>query len=1171
MADDIGSWISQAIITHDREHGANRNLPLEGRYVQLVEFSSYRTALDPDAEIRGIVSDSTHHVRVKFDIKATDEFEEPQASLPSESLTSHLRSIFHLQSYVIHLEPPISSVKNHNSSPGQPYPSPYPDLPRVVLEVKQWKVVGGSKDDPIYFDKTAELGRGSGKGEGKLQEVLRKWWFGESNSDPSQNQTSSMETPSRNSSNPRPLISSPANPTQYTPDKKTPIPPAPQTATTSIDLNYPVAQPGAGAIDKEGSITVLGDFLKPYLQSNGGKKRTIPEWLFETPEEVHRMLEDITIFALDLAVSSGTPRHDSVRKDAPVDVSGDRKGKARAIMPPGNAEENRLGPHALECAPLTSSIPFHDLAQSAATNSRVPHVAHPSLPSPSKNISNLPCPPRGSNELAQKSRSQHAGTDDDEDDDEEIPIRPVGGNRTRRKEIFDPLAMHSSSPAPLEDIDMGQADSDEDQASKLVRTNFSGKSKDQDEIHKDIEDDVFGATQSATREEDPETDEEDLSDYERNQRRAKRMKRIYDATQRSIVVTSPAVSTSKHTFTQEKRRSVSVSVGVQTDIPIGQAFQPANPNYGAHILVDDSDQSLPHPSQSQHVSDQSGLTNRPLSAQLAVNAETEDQKSPEPIGQPDTRVLSQSRASPLEITVNTQSDRGNEADISGSFEEHHIRRNDDHDRVQQEVDRYTADDDHSVPSSSANQGRTRPRPSVEGDLENDVRQVKKPKIEPATPLNIGRIGPSTLSQAQGPNLNAPGSIKSSGKSTRKSFLQSIRFFRSSPSQPSTPASPTAPLSEFANRSAQLRRHNSRNNDDAEHTVSALTTAKVDVHHGNIDQAESKQSPGLFQRLGRWAGEMPHYDQLNDDGGDEDEVEDPQIHIEEEEELGPGEAGNAKKEAKSEHQSRREIVGEEIDIKVKIERDSEVEPTGGRTVIRDLDSIDITDSDLDDLCTNDEADVGFDDEGKKAVEKGSGDFLSEAPVLGVFTKLNMERKHVVEGRLNWIGRMDDVDEKQHVDRHGSVPPSQRDLSSSDHGATPVGLYTSDRIRSNGPNLSGSGRPSAHPLRTLDDVRANDHHHSPVRERPQAPSLSHTPTKARPPQSPLNPTASLAGQSASPTSSLIQDLGGRARKLGGYELDLKVAGLSEKFVQRALETALATRKGKGKAKAKGQKDH
>ncbi|WVF68433.1 hypothetical protein IAT40_003198 [Kwoniella sp. CBS 6097] len=1155
MADDIGSWISQAIIAHDKEYGANRDIPLKGRYVQLVEFSSYRTSYNPDAEIQGVVSDRTHHVRVKFDVEATNEFEEPQASLPPESLTSHLRSIFLLESYTIHLEAPISSAKkrtNHNYR--QTQPSPFPDLPRVLLGIKKWKVVGGSKDDPIYFDKTAELGRGSGQGEGRLQQVLRKWWFGESNSDPSQNLTSSMETPSKISWNARPLISSPMNPPHVTPQQELPI--RAQSTATSNGLQVHEAQPGPSDVDEADPVLILDEFLRPYLHPTGGKKRTIPEWLFETPEETRRMLDDISLFALDLAISPRVQHSPGLTAEASMATSTDRKGKGRAVVLPSGdqeeAEELEQPQHAHSAS--ISPVP-RNMRESIASTSHRPNDIIRSSPSPHR-VNDL------YSSVAPESKQSITNIGSgNEDSDEEIPVRPVGClQKKKRSEIFDPLAMPSSSPAPLEDVEdsePAQEKVDRDNGFEPSRRIDEGVID--DEIDEEIEDDVFGVPGRKRSAETEETDEEALSEYERQQRRAKKQKAAARSADKSDSRSGVAMT---GTLAKEKRRSVSASVAVQTDLDIDIIPEPASSavvyaeSTRAHILVDDSDQSLPLTSQSQRVSDGSASAkqSRPSPSHLLGRASS--QASVEPRRPSAPRPPAQSQASPSQVAKLTQSDGGHDADISGSFEEPVHQAGDSIKTVHHVINLSTSQVENGISSQASPEkdNPTRTRSRTEDNGREDLSRIsKRPKVEFSTPVNVNRSGPSNVAQSE--PRNTPASVDSSGRGTRKSFLQSIRFFSSSPPTPATPASPSAKLSQRA--TGGINRHDRSANADAVEPMDLDRQAQVQVTNGESD--ESKKIPGLLSRLGEWAGAMPHYDQSDDEEDDDDNT---RIHIEE---LGE-ENGHHLVEEKAEN--RRDIgqerpgpsADEDVDVKPTLEPG--VVGTSVYMPVRILEPIEITDSDLDGIFSSDdeEDDAGPNEHDDLAASRQGNGADAEKLGMGVGVEKEVDAEKSEEVPEQSVAAADDEQEQVKKIRDGPTHSSLHDAVDSDRDRSPPRPGTETHHHHN-------HLVEGHDSRGQSDVTTAIQG-SQVRTPSRASALPLPPPSPSPNASNPSPPISSAiaipepgSQSIpSPTESLVKKLGGKARKLGGYELDLKVDGLSGQFVQRALENALRARNSK-----------
>lgn len=94
MADDITAWLAGAIVKFDKDHQQNFAEVAHGKLAQLSkvsslpslllmgsrlmrrQFTTYRDEDDPHKQIVGVLSDKTHWVWVKFDVAATDEFEE---------------------------------------------------------------------------------------------------------------------------------------------------------------------------------------------------------------------------------------------------------------------------------------------------------------------------------------------------------------------------------------------------------------------------------------------------------------------------------------------------------------------------------------------------------------------------------------------------------------------------------------------------------------------------------------------------------------------------------------------------------------------------------------------------------------------------------------------------------------------------------------------------------------------------------------------------------------------------------------------------------------------------------------------------------------------------------------------------------------------------------------
>ncbi|OXH31089.1 hypothetical protein J009_03461 [Cryptococcus neoformans] len=176
MADDIRSWITKVLIDHDVRHGANFEVPVECKhYCQLLKFYTYRDDQNPRAQIEGSIGDRTHRVKVIFEVEETDKFEQPDPDTGyKHSLTSQLRSIFQIKEFYIRIGPPSLLAGT--------------EIPLVTFFVTKWDVVSGNHDEPVYWLDTCKIGEGNS--DGKVREVLKKWWCGESNSEPSQNRSS---------------------------------------------------------------------------------------------------------------------------------------------------------------------------------------------------------------------------------------------------------------------------------------------------------------------------------------------------------------------------------------------------------------------------------------------------------------------------------------------------------------------------------------------------------------------------------------------------------------------------------------------------------------------------------------------------------------------------------------------------------------------------------------------------------------------------------------------------------------------------------------------------------------------------------------------------------------------------------------------------------------------
>ncbi|WOO84219.1 uncharacterized protein LOC62_05G007740 [Vanrija pseudolonga] len=159
MAQSLASWISKSIVQHDREHGADFDTPWTGssKCGQLVKFTTYRTAENPHAVVRGVISDRTHTVAIEFDAAATDAFETSVAGEHAESLTSCLRAVVRLKAFAFRVNAPATGS----------------DVPRVSLHARAWEVVSGDRSDPVFYSQAVDVSNDEG-----VHSVLRKWWFG---------------------------------------------------------------------------------------------------------------------------------------------------------------------------------------------------------------------------------------------------------------------------------------------------------------------------------------------------------------------------------------------------------------------------------------------------------------------------------------------------------------------------------------------------------------------------------------------------------------------------------------------------------------------------------------------------------------------------------------------------------------------------------------------------------------------------------------------------------------------------------------------------------------------------------------------------------------------------------------------------------------------------------
>ncbi|RXK41827.1 hypothetical protein M231_00826 [Tremella mesenterica] len=352
MAADIGSWITKAVLQHDRAHGANLSVPWQGsRFCQVIEFHTYRDSNNPHAQIRGVISDATHRVPVVFDVARTDQHETSICGVPSESLTSSLRAVFRLTSFRFHLNPPLTRGDDL-------------ELPQLELEILDWTVVTGDKNDPVFFEDADKVGRG--RGDGEIQRVLRKWWFGESITDPS------------------------------------------QAPTTQSVRRSQVIRRGVGQFEQ---------FLQPYLFATDGKKpKPVPEWIFELPEDVENELERITVFGLDLH----PPPSFSQLPDDEVPSGPSGSAESSAKLPPAG--------QLIPLSPETRSSLEHDPShQTPLSHPQLSGISLQPIPTYTTSIeisSSIPVNSPHPGHVQDPSSFSPILVDDDTSSDGEIAVRP---------------------------------------------------------------------------------------------------------------------------------------------------------------------------------------------------------------------------------------------------------------------------------------------------------------------------------------------------------------------------------------------------------------------------------------------------------------------------------------------------------------------------------------------------------------------------------------------------------------------------------------------------------------------------------------------------------------------------------------------------------------------------
>lgn len=168
MSQSVIDWIGPAILRYHAQHHGRRDEWVKSHDpAQVIRFDSYRRPNDStdQSQIQAVISDRVHRIVVLFEPTATTAKEEST----KEPLTSHLRCILAFQSYRFALVPSLSLPKAPTSE------SPA-DL-TLVLEVRDWMFMGGSKSEPEYYENSRMLsvGGAGGREDWEIEGVIEKW------------------------------------------------------------------------------------------------------------------------------------------------------------------------------------------------------------------------------------------------------------------------------------------------------------------------------------------------------------------------------------------------------------------------------------------------------------------------------------------------------------------------------------------------------------------------------------------------------------------------------------------------------------------------------------------------------------------------------------------------------------------------------------------------------------------------------------------------------------------------------------------------------------------------------------------------------------------------------------------------------------------------------------
>ena len=245
-------------------------------------------------------------------------------------------------------------------------------------------------------------------------------------------------------------------------------PQAPQTRTNSRSVSTVMAS--------EEPIE-LADYLQPFL-SGQRKGKPIPEWIFEIPDHIRSELDSIKVFAVDVLSdytegAQGEPQdidadeteEGPMEGDADVEM-GEANGDAEAEVEEGEGEDQPLS---IDSTGLPGSIPLPPCGQP------LPPTQSTSSASTGPTKSQLSSKESAST-LSQRVFASHSDLKDDSgsdgDSDEDIPVKPLAQVR-KRPPIFDSPEASTSKvldpahiPSDLDTADEKRGETDDDDLSE---------------------------------------------------------------------------------------------------------------------------------------------------------------------------------------------------------------------------------------------------------------------------------------------------------------------------------------------------------------------------------------------------------------------------------------------------------------------------------------------------------------------------------------------------------------------------------------------------------------------------------------------------------------------------------------------------------------------------------